>query len=460
MNFSTNTIPLYQVTQILSLMEDHFTDFKSKRIRPSKLSETISAFANTSGGDVYVGIEEDKTTGNKQWNGFLDIEEANGIFQMLDNLSPIGNDYNATFLKNEADQTLVLQISVNKQNSIVKSTEGIPYVRRGAQKLPINTSEKLRRLELDKGIVLYENEIVTDSDLNDLNDSKSLAKFASHIIPHLDSPSWLEKQKLIRNGHVTVAGLMLFSDEPQIFLPKRSAIKIFRYKTAEEADRDMLDSLPITVEGCAYEQIYEAVQKTKEIVESIKKLDKGFVKIEYPEETIHEIITNAVIHRDYSIMSDIQIRIFDNRIEIESPGKLPGHVTVKNILSEQSARNPKIVRLINKFPNPPNKDVGEGLNTAFEAMNKLRLKPPFIEEKELSVLVTIKHEKLASPEETIMKYMETHDSICNKEGRELTGIKSENSMKRVFYKLKEQNLLERIPHQNGAKAAWKKTNNQ
>ncbi|WP_445305523.1 ATP-binding protein [Microcoleus sp. herbarium2] len=65
--------------------------------------------------------------------------------------------------------------------------------------------------------------------------------------------------------------------------------------------------------------------------------------------------------------------MFDNRIEIENLGKLPGHVTVKNILKEQYARNGAIVRIINKFPNPPNKDVGEGLNTAFQAMAKLRL---------------------------------------------------------------------------------------
>ena len=113
---------------------------------------------------------------------------------------------------------------------------------------------------------------------------------------------------------------------------------------------------------------------TKDIIESIKKLGAEFENIEYPDETLHEIITDAVLHRDYSIATDIQIRIFDNRVEIESPGKLPGYVTVKNILSSQSARNPKIVRFINKFPNAPNKDVGEGLNTAFDAMEKLRLK--------------------------------------------------------------------------------------
>ena len=122
---------------------------------------------------------------------------------------------------------------------------------------------------------------------------------------------------------------------------------------------------------------------------------------------------NTLLHRDYSIVADVQIRIFDNRVEIENPGRLPGHVTTANILDTQSARNPALVRLINKFPNPPNKDVGEGLNTAFRAMETLRLKPPIIVEKDSSVLIIIRHEPLGSPEELVMKYMETNQEITN-----------------------------------------------
>ena len=254
---------------------------------------------------------------------------------------------------------------------------------------------------------------------------------------------------------LTVAALLLFSDEPQICLPKRSSIKNFRYQTSGEAERDTLVGVPVTVEGCAYSQIYEAVSKTKEIIESIKKFGKEFETIEYPEETLHEIITNAVLHRDYSITTDIQIRIFDNRVEVESPGKLPGYVTVDNILTAQSARNPKIVRLINKFPEAPNKDVGEGLNTAFEAMAKLRLKEPVIEENDNFVLVIIKHEKLASPEEIVVDYLLKNDSITNRIGRNITGIKSENSMKRIFWKLRDAGMLYMIGA--GSAAAWKKT---
>ena len=153
---------------------------------------------------------------------------------------------------------------------------------------------------------------------------------------------------------------------------------------------------------------------------------------------------------------NVKIRIFDNRVEVESPGKLPGHVTVKNILDSQSARNPKIVRLINKFPNAPNKDVGEGLNTAFEAMIKLRLKEPQIIEEDNSVLVIIKHEKLASPEDLVMQYLETHDEITNRIGRGLSGLKSENAMKTVFYRLRDQDMIERIPDRKGSASAWRK----
>jgi ATP-dependent DNA helicase RecG len=112
--------------------------------------------------------------------------------------------------------------------------------------------------------------------------------------------------------------------------------------------------------------------------------------------------------------------------------------------------------LINKFPEPPNKDVGEGLNTAFKAMQKLRLKPPVIDELQNSVLVTIKHEPLASPEESVMDYLENHPFITNRVARELTGIDSENTMKEVFYRLAKRALIERVPGRQGASAAWQK----
>jgi ATP-dependent DNA helicase RecG len=224
-----------------------------------------------------------------------------------------------------------------------------------------------------------------------------------------------------------------------------------------EAERDFLVFDPITVEGPVYDLIYDSVEKVKEIIEGIEKTGpSGMEKVIYPEEALHEIITNAVLHRDYSVAADVQIRIFDNRVEIESPGRLPGHVTVENITKTQFARNPKLVRLVNKFSDPPNKDVGEGINTAFEAMEKLRLKKPVFVEGDGSVTVTLKHESLASPEQIVLEYLKTESEITNQIARDLTGIKSENSMKQVFYKLRDIGELEQTPKVKGKKPSWRK----
>jgi ATP-dependent DNA helicase RecG len=260
-------------------------------------------------------------------------------------------------------------VTVSKSREITKASDGIAYVRRGAQSLPCTTAEAINRLRMDKGIHSFESETV-DADPSVIIGSPHLAAFLEHVIPTAEPEAWLLKQQLIRSNKPTVAGVLLFAEEPQAFLPKRCGVKIYRYRTsAKEGTRDTLAFTPITIEGHLYPQVRSAVQKTVELVEDIQKLGtKGLEPISYPLETLHEIVTNALLHRDYSIPVDVHIRIFDNRIEVESPGKLPGHVTPENILQEQFARNGAIVRIINKFPDPPNKDVGEGLNTAFAAM--------------------------------------------------------------------------------------------
>lgn len=211
------------------------------------------------------------------------------------------------------------------------------------------------------------------------------------------------------------------------------------------------------MEGCLYTQIKEAVAVTTREAESIPHLGtEGLEKIRYPPETLHEIITNAVIHRDYSIADDIHVRIFDNRIEVQSPGRLPAHVTPDNILNERFARNGAVVRLLNKFPDPPNRDVGEGLNTAFEKMYQLGLKVPVIEERDSDVMVTIRHEPLASPEQTIMKYLETHDTIRNKIAREITHIKDSDRMKRLLRTMAESGEIEGVPGARYGGMAYRK----
>jgi ATP-dependent DNA helicase RecG len=368
----------------------------------------------------------------------------------------LGQGYTFGFLRHHSSRGLVLHIEIGKVREIIYATNHIPYVRRSGHNQPVTDNAMLRQLERNKGIVSFETTNAS-ADPNTIINSIVTRTFMRNVVPTANADEWLTKQQTIVDGKPTVAGVILFADEPQAILPKRSGIKIARYTTSMtgEGTRETLSGDPISIEGCAYDLIHSAVRKTQEIIEGVLKwTEHGPETVSYPPETLHEIITNAVLHRDYSITDDITIRIFDNRVEVESPGTLPGHITERNILKERFPRNPTIVRLINKFPDPPNKDIGEGLKTAFAAMQKMRLRPPEVRQGEQSVTFYIRHTRLASPEDIIMGYLNVKPQITNSRGRELTGISSENTMKEVFVRLAKKNLIERVPDTRGRNSAW------
>ncbi len=450
-----------QASKICAVEEGQFSDVKAIEIKPADLTKTMAAFANTEGGDLYVGIDDNRSGQPRKWRGFPTVEAANGHLQCFEILFPLGIDIHGDFLRCDIYPGVVLHIQINKTPDIKYASNKLPYIRRGAQNIPVNSDELRKRLEYAKGVASFETEavpipqgIITDSDV--------VKSFIHRVVPDTTPAKWLQKQVLVREGKPTVAGVLLFADEPQAALPKRCGIKVYRYKTnAVEGFREALAFDPRTVEGCLQQQIKSAVAMTVDVVESIPRL--GLNKLEYvsyPQEAIHEIITNAVLHRDYSIADDVHIRIFDNRIEIQSPGRLPAHITPENILDERFSRNGAVVRILNKFPNPPNKDVGEGLNTAFRAMTKLGLKHPVIFERDNCVMVVVKHEALASPEEAILDYLESHSTISNAVAREVACVESQQKIKRLFEQMILRGLLERVPGTVTSQAAYRKPTQQ
>jgi ATP-dependent DNA helicase RecG len=446
-----------QYKKILLLKEGHFLDLKAIEIKPASLTKSISAFANADGGELYIGIAEDKKTNIRSWKGFENVESANGHLQAFHQLFPLGEEFSYDFLSYGLN-SLVLYVEIQKTRHIKRASNKTVYIRLGAQNIPVESEEDLTRLRRNKGLESFEEE-TTSADISEIARSEPIIKLLDDKdIPHTQSVEWLRKQKLIRDNKPTVCGVLLFAEEPQAIIPKYCGIKIYRYKTDDvEGYREALAFTPITVEGWAYKQIELAVKKTVEIVEGISKLgDKGLESISYPFVTLHEIITNAVLHRDYSIADDIHIRIFDNRVEVESPGKLPGHITEKNILNERFSRNGNLVRIINKFPNPPNQDIGEGLKTAFRAMQQIRLKSPVIKQLNNKVVVYMYHETLASPEEALLDFLEKNSCIKKSQARKICHIDSDNKMKTILQKLVKRNIIEPVPNLKGSASAYRK----
>ena len=453
-HFNDLSLTKKDAQNILDLEENWLMDKKGKDITPGKLSHTVSAFANANGGEIYVGISHDDDKAIYYWDGFPTKEHYNQMIDIITEICPGYDDCSFDFCYCEDYDTVILHIIIQKTRQVVFATDHKPYLRIGVQNIPQNTPEKLRQLEYDKGIFSYEDEN-TNYTYDDIKDSSVLQQFMQYCVPLTSAKDWLKSQVLMTKDlskRINVAGVLLYSEIPQAVLPKHSGIRILRYHTdLKEGTRETLDDgFPISIEGDIYHLISQAVQTTIRIIEESYVVGQsGMESKKYPEVTLHEIIANAVLHRDYSIAADIQIRIFTNRIEVESPGKLPGHITTENILREYLSRNGKIVRLISKFPSPPNKDAGEGLNSAFDAMVKMNLKKPVIIEKDNSVLVVIKHERLADHETTVLDYLKDHESINNSEGREITGINDKIEMKDVFARLRKQGALEMVPGKKG-----------
>jgi ATP-dependent DNA helicase RecG len=455
MTISTVEVTDEEREKILALEENHFCDLKATAIAPGKLTRTIAALSNAEGGEVYIGIAQTQDRRNF-WAGFTNVENANGHIQAFESQFPLGEGYSYTFLRSPTSPGLVLKVDVGKSRDVKKATDGNVYVRRGAQNLPYDSNADLARLQRNKGLTSFETEPV-NAGKDAITNSTVTLEFMLQVVPTAEPEPWLRKQQVIQGDKPTVAGVILFAEEPQALLPKRSGIKIYRYRTAEEeGTRDTLESDPSSIEGHAYGQIHNAVRRTAEIIESVRvNTPEGLESVKYPITALHEIITNAVLHRDYSVADDVHIRIFDNRVEVISPGTLPAHITPENILSERFARNAAIVRLINKFPNPPNKDVGEGLNTAFTAMREMKLKPPVIAQSGGSVKVVLKHEPLATPEEIILRYLEVNERITNRIARDLCFIGSENKMKGILQRMVKKGLIELVPGTTRYSAAYR-----
>lgn len=157
----THEVTPDQVAHVLELEEGHFIDLKAIEIQPAKLTRSLSAFANSDGGELYIGVDEDSHTG-RGWRGFFDTEDANGHVQAFEQLFPLGSGVEYEFLRSHGDAGLVMHIIVHKARDIVGALDTKPYVRRGAQNLPADTPQGLEQLRRAKGIVSYESQTLAE----------------------------------------------------------------------------------------------------------------------------------------------------------------------------------------------------------------------------------------------------------------------------------------------------------
>lgn len=427
--------------------EDHFFDRKAFKIGGEKIQKIAVAFANADGGEFIIGVADDKEEIEpaNRWQPGKDVEAFNQKIQALSDPNP-SIDLDFCFLRQEGVMGYAMLVKVEKGLQVHETSQKKVFIRKGAQSLEVKGATKIQELTYAKGIKSFEDELVKDASIDYLEKSKVLKEFINHLpLKEVEPLDFLIKQNLVDRKDWTpkVASLLLFSENPSNEMPKQCAIKVVRYDTKDEdPERDALTEDRYSIEGPLIQQIEDTYSKIVELCnKNIIWTIGGQKPISYPKETVWELLVNAVLHRDYSISDNIFVGVFKDRIEIKSPGRLPGFVKVDNILDNRFSRNSRLVRFLSKYPNSPNKDLGEGVNTAFQKMQEFGLQPPVIKEDGNFVKVIIRHAPSSPPEEIIMRFVDKYGSINNKQARDITGIREADKITSLFSKLRDQSVL-------------------
>ena len=446
---------------LLDTREWQTFDCKRALIKPTKIIETICAFANSDGGKLVVGLEDpDKA---------LRKDRLIGISEAEDNVSEILNLINKEFdpplqrvvtkfvnIKNtNGIQDKLLIITVGKSKDIHSLKKGDTFIRTGRQNHKIGAQE-ITRLRYEKGSLKYEGEVVKDVELEDLDLSLLEIYKKDTISKQADNKQFLKSNGLafLRTGEwrLTNSAVLLFGDNPSILLKSKVGIKISHYygKERNYSGEPNFVRRPFTIEGPLLYQIQKAMDYFRGVVSNSppKLVGASFLpSLLIPEWAFQEAITNAVIHRNYYIQDDIHVRIFDDRIEIESPGTYPGFITPNNIRQERFARNPIVQRILNRFQAAPNLDIGEGVDRIFQVMRENNLYEPIYaptSKRPNSVLLTLFNLQKIDYWDTVSNYLDINYQINNQVARKITNIADSSKVSRMLSSWSSKGLIEKV----------------
>lgn len=321
-------------TQIL-LGEDSTRQFKREMPEAAKMTGEIVAFANSGGGRIFIGVEKD---GNIRG---LTTAEAEKVGEQMAQIAwdSVRPPFSVLSKSVATGDGIVVVIEIpNGASKPYCDNKGTYWVKNGPDKRRVQSPEELARLFQLGEKVYAESQAVAASTLEDF-DHERFERFYeakySETAPNRREEGeayqrTLENLELVDSGRVTVAGLLLFGKRLPVLLPEMKVDAIW-FKGTERASTEWHDQRTIT--GTLAEQFDAGMGFLNRWNSRIQR-EGSFNQVghlELPEVVFEELFINALIHRDYFIRDSIKLFIFDDRIEIRSPGKLPNSLTVGQI---------------------------------------------------------------------------------------------------------------------------------
>ncbi|MBL8117708.1 MAG: putative DNA binding domain-containing protein [Anaerolineae bacterium] len=426
------------------------------------IAETLVAFANTEGGTIIFGLREDGEIAPKK----IDSKTLEKALKEADTAcNPpvvIGN-----WEEVESEKGTVYTLRVPRSIELHAMADGRVLIRSGVKNRPLGGQEILK-LASAKNTGDFESEIVPGATIDDFSNkiiTEYLAKRAERTKrPYNGKVADLLKEigATDQDGKATVSGILLFSEYPQHWLPQTSVVFAkFVGKTPRGENglagytrrEELTGPLPRLIENA-----WNLIWSEMAVSAVVKGLEREET-YEYPQFAVREAIVNAICHRDYRLKGRrIEIRMYSDRLEVISPGGLPGFITVENIVDEHFSRNPRIVNGL--FQWGYIEELGLGIDRMMEVMQQAGHKPPYFDARPYSFAVTLynEREKQKAPEwarntnhrqARALQYIRDHGSITNREYRSLCQGVSAETLRLDLADMVEQGILLKVGSKKG-----------
>ncbi|MEZ4615247.1 MAG: ATP-binding protein [Caldilineaceae bacterium] len=427
------------------------------------MAETMVAFANGDGGTLVLGLKPDGNPGD-----FFTSEEADDALQGALRLCrpPVHTEWQ----EEQVQGNLIVLLRVERSTTIHTLWDGRILVRKGMENLPLEGQE-FGQLFANRPAGDFETEAVPGATRDDL-DEDVIDDYVERRQKRSPRSDVLPKDRLLQQiGAITadksptVSGLLLFGKEPQFFLPHSRAIFV---KFADTQPRgpggalgygrreELVGPLPKIIDR-AWRVLWEEMDK-QAVVKGLQRHEQ----LEYPESSVREALVNAVAHRDYRLTGrSIEIRMYTDRLEITSPGGLPAHITLDNIVDEHYSRNPRLVNGLYQWGYI--EELGLGIDRMIEDMVSGGHPPPTFDAKGHRfsvVLYNNKDSKRVVPqweqnmnERQIkaIEFLQREGSITNRDYRELCSHVGAETLRLDLADLVNKGVLLKIGDKRGTR---------
>ncbi len=437
--------------QILALMEE---------LDEQELAETMVAFANADGGTVVIGVDE---SGRSTGEVFPDEVESVVHEAVLSGRPPVQMEWQ----QEEIAGGFAFFIRVPRSTELHSLEDGRVLIRASSENRPLS-GEEIRQLAATKSTGDYETEVLPGATRDDF-DEQMIDRFIE-LWEDRRGREWsrstddllTQVSALTPEGQPTVMGELLFGQEPQQFLPQSGLVFVKFPGTSPRGENGLagygrreqiIGPLPQIIER-AWSVIMEEMQ-TGAVVKGLKREEQT----EYPRRAVREALINAVAHRDYRLGGRrIEVRMFSDRLEIISPGGLPGYITLDNIVDEHFSRNPRIVSGL--FQWGYIEELGLGVDLMIDEMTAAGHPPPHFRAEPHLFSVTFYNKRERPPiarwqrvmnerQAKALEYLQRHGRITNREYRGLCPDVSAETLRLDLVDLTDKGILLKIGDKKG-----------